>query len=165
MKAAPDPEKGQINFAKYHRYNVVSILLLIKFLINRICKKGTHLIWFQIVDYVDHLADKYKEIVKVERIGKSVEGRDIVLVKISSQTDSLKPAVLIDAALSPREWIGPTQAVYIIQELVENLNNREMIENVNWYIIPVVNPDGYEYTHTTVGDTIISLDIFEYIVT
>ena len=28
---------------------------------------------------------------------------------------------------------------------------RSMVENHDWYIMPVINPDGYEYTWTTVS--------------
>ena len=27
-----------------------------------------------------------------------------------------------------------------------------MLANIDWYILPVVNPDGYEYSMTTVND-------------
>lgn len=30
MKNAPDPEEGEINFAKYHKYKVVRIEIIIK---------------------------------------------------------------------------------------------------------------------------------------
>ncbi|GJQ71043.1 hypothetical protein Trydic_g953 [Trypoxylus dichotomus] len=123
MKAASNPEKGHINFEKYHRYNVI-------------------------LDYVKNLEKKHPGRVSIESIGKSVEEREIFVVKISSKTQSLKPAILVDAGLSPREWIGPAQALYIIQQFVENPYYKKMVENVDWYIIPVVNPDGYEYTHT-----------------
>jgi len=26
-----------------------------------------------------------------------------------------------------------------------------MLANIDWYLLPVVNPDGYEYSMTTVG--------------
>ena len=33
-------------------------------------------------------------------------------------------------------------ATYIIQQLVEVPANAKLLANVNWYIMPVVNPDG-----------------------
>lgn len=41
-----------------------------------------------------------------------------------------------------REWISPALATYIIQQLVEEPKNAKLLVNVNWYIMPVVNPDG-----------------------
>ena len=47
-----------------------------------------------------------------------------------------------------REWISPASVTYIINELVENRDaHGEAVKNVDWYILPVVNPDGYEYSH------------------
>jgi carboxypeptidase A4 len=37
---------------------------------------------------------------------------------------------------------------YIIQELVENRDGNTWADNLDFYIVPVVNPDGYEYTHS-----------------
>lgn len=30
-------------------------------------------------------------------------------------------------------------------------NIRQIAEHYDWYIFPVYNPDGYDYTHTTVS--------------
>lgn len=39
--------------------------------------------------------------------------------------------------------------MYIISQLVENTNdNQSVLKNLNWAIIPIVNPDGYEYSHS-----------------
>lgn len=104
--------------------------------------------------YLDKLAETHEE-VGIEKIGTTAEGRDIKVVKISTGSIKKKPAILIDAGLSPREWIGPAQALYIIQKLVLDPLNRYLIEDVDWYIIPLVNPDGYEYSHTVVSFFII----------
>ena len=58
-----------------------------------------------------------------------------------------------------REWISPITCVYIIDQLVEIFNKKktgcslttrdELILQVNWLIMPLTNPDGYDYTHTT----------------
>ncbi|GJQ71041.1 hypothetical protein Trydic_g951 [Trypoxylus dichotomus] len=68
------------------------------------------------------------------------------LVKIGSKCGN-EPTILIDGGIHAREWISPAVVLYFIQQLVENRKNQHMIEHVNWYIIPLLNPDGYEYTH------------------
>lgn len=73
------------------------------------------------------------------------------MVRISANPLANNPIIFIDGGIHAREWIAPAVVTYIIQELVENENNRYMIENVDWVFIPVVNPDGYEYTHTDVS--------------
>jgi len=41
-----------------------------------------------------------------------------------------------------REWITIALATYIIQQLVEEPANAKLLSNIDWYIMPVVNPDG-----------------------
>ena len=39
--------------------------------------------------------------------------------------------------------------MFMLKELVENdSNHQDLLENIDWYILPVVNPDGYLYTQT-----------------
>lgn len=81
-------------------------------------------------------------------IGQSFEDRGMYGVKISSGENKKKPAILIDAGIHAREWIAPTTALYIISQLA---NSSSLYEHVDWYILPQINPDGYEYSHTTVS--------------
>lgn len=67
-------------------------------------------------------------------------------MKITSGGDDNKPALFIDAGIHAREWIAPTTALYIIQQLVENSTNRYIFENLDIYVIPSLNPDGYTYS-------------------
>ncbi len=39
----------------------------------------------------------------------------------------------------------------MIREYDHNANITALIDMYDWYILPVVNPDGYEYTHTHVS--------------
>lgn len=42
--------------------------------------------------------------------------------------------------------------LYLLHQLVENYSaNLELLRNVDWVIVPVVNPDGYVYTHEGVS--------------
>ena len=43
--------------------------------------------------------------------------------------------------------MSPAVVTYFIWELTENsANNEELLENLDWFILPVANPDGYTYT-------------------
>ena len=50
-----------------------------------------------------------------------------------------------------REWISPATVAYFVNELTVNLTleNDDLIEQLDWYILIVHNPDGYEYSWTT----------------
>jgi murein tripeptide amidase MpaA len=78
----------------------------------------------------------------------------MLLIKISSGGEGHRPAVLVDGGIHAREWIAPAMALYIIHQLVEhNDTNSDLTDGVDWLILPVLNPDGYEYSHTTVSST------------
>nr|CAD7196847.1 unnamed protein product [Timema douglasi] len=106
----------------------------------------------RIQSYLRKLEKKYHKLVRVESIGKTYEGREILVIQISTDRSARRPIVLIDAGIHAREWIAPSMALYIINRLVENqIDTEELAAKVDWHIVPVINPDGYEYTHTKVG--------------
>lgn len=109
----------------------------------------------QINVYLDELAKRHPDTVKVKSIGKSSEGRDMKIIHISTATNESakgRPAIWIDAGIHAREWIAPATALYIIHQLVENASHTaDLTRDVDWYILPVMNPDGYEFSHTTVS--------------
>lgn len=109
-------------------------------------------LFLQIRTYLRELASTYPDIVEVETIGVSTEGRGVDVIRISSGRNRTNPIIFMEGGMHAREWIGPALAIYIIQELVENVSNRNLIQEVDWHIIPVLNPDGYEFTHTNVSD-------------
>lgn len=63
------------------------------------------------------------------------------------------PTIFIEAAIHGREWPSASVATYILNELVTSSDRevRYLAENYDWVIVPVLNVDGYEYTHTTVS--------------
>ncbi|CAG9767506.1 unnamed protein product [Ceutorhynchus assimilis] len=100
--------------------------------------------------YLHRLGRDYPETVTILKLGESYEGRNITAIRLSSgpSTDpsKTKPVIFIDAGIHCREWIAPAVALYIIQQLVENPENVVLYQNVDWVIVPNLNPDGYEYT-------------------
>jgi len=77
----------------------------------------------------------------------------MIVIKISSGGNGTRPVILVDAGIHAREWVAPAMALYIINQLVENnAANSALTDAVDWYILPVLNPDGYEYSHTTVSE-------------
>ncbi|XP_063977152.1 carboxypeptidase B-like isoform X1 [Diachasmimorpha longicaudata] len=91
--------------------------------------------------YLDYLSETYPEICSVMSIGNSVEGRPLKVLRIS-RGEPNAPAIWIDGGIHAREWISPASVTYIINYLVENSDELK----ADYYVLPVVNPDGYEYT-------------------
>ncbi|KAK3913462.1 Carboxypeptidase B [Frankliniella fusca] len=103
----------------------------------------------EIEEYLKELAVKYPSLVTLQSVGKSYEGREMTAIRVSLSGGSSPRAVLVDAGIHAREWIAPATALYLINRLVEHTDqHRDLLQGLDWYILPVVNPDGYEYTHT-----------------
>lgn len=59
------------------------------------------------------------------------------------------PIAWIEAGIHAREWIASATATFMINELVNNEKNRDIVDNLNIHILPMANPDGYEYSRNT----------------
>lgn len=82
-------------------------------------------------------------------------------ISTSNFTDTNKPVYYLDAAMHAREWVTVPVALYVIHRLVEDLReeDRDLLENIDWIVLPIVNADGYEYSHTDVS---VSLHFYLY---
>lgn len=100
--------------------------------------------------YLDDLAKAYPKRVTVKTVGRSYEKRDMKVITIANGDGvANKKVILVDGGIHAREWIAPAGVLYMISQLVENYSaNANLLKNYDWVILPVVNPDGYEYTHT-----------------
>lgn len=63
------------------------------------------------------------------------------------------PTIFIESTIHANEWITVTTATYFLNELITSNRTeiRYLADNFDWVIVPIVNPDGYEYTHTSVS--------------
>ncbi|XP_045539380.1 carboxypeptidase B-like [Papilio machaon] len=114
---------GRLSFDKIHRYTEVNA-------------------------YLDDLAEKY-DTVTVVSAGRSFEGRDIRYLKISTTNfqDTNKPVIMLQSLLHAREWVTLPVTLYAIEKLVIDITDRDLVDNIDWIILPIVNPDGYEFSH------------------
>lgn len=84
---------------------------------------------------------------EMKNIGKSVNGQDLYMVKAFSGSQPLA-RVLITAGQHGNEWPGPALVLLFLNDLgsrnfIPEL--KEASQYVEYLIIPVVNPDGYDY--------------------
>jgi uncharacterized repeat protein (TIGR01451 family) len=101
------------------------------------------------------LQNNNPNIAKVIDIGDSWENRDIIALKISDNVDSddsSESDVLFMGGTHAREWISVEVPYYIAEYLVEHystdLEVRQLVDDNEIWIIPMVNPDGVEYSRT-----------------
>ncbi|CAL1274668.1 unnamed protein product [Larinioides sclopetarius] len=108
----------------------------------------------QIDQYVQDLVNKFPECLSLIPFGTSFEGRPLQILKISSYSSERKSSIWIQGGAHAREQIGPATVLYIATELAclcykENEEIYELLNSFDWYILPVLNPDGYEYAQNT----------------
>lgn len=94
--------------------------------------------------YSIKLAQLYPNLVSRDVIGQSIEGRDIFALRVSSGSEfGKKPIIFLDTGTHAREWIGPHTVLYFLDQMVTNSSvTNEILDKVDYVIIPNVNPDG-----------------------
>lgn len=112
----------------------------------------------QISDFLDSIVNSYPEIASTLTLGKSYEGRDLKAIKIGTpplDARSKKPIIYVDGGLHAREWVSVSTALFLAHKLTQDYQVdpevTRILQTYDFYIHPVANPDGYEWTHTRVS--------------
>lgn len=93
---------------------------------------------------IDMLAKKYSSMIKKIVIGSSIEKREIIVVKLS--TGQRKSSIFMLAGEQGREWLTTTIIMEIIELVIKNHKIMQLLLNYyDFHLLPVLNPDGYEY--------------------
>ncbi len=96
------------------------------------------------------LAKTYPTLSKLESIGKTVEGRDMWLLRLTSQklADPAKPKLLYASSMHGDEVTGKEMLVYLARELLSGYGKdsrlTSLMDNSEIFLIPSINPDGTE---------------------
>ena len=106
----------------------------------------------QMTAYINDLAASKPGLCEVFSIGTSIEGRDIWVLHLAGADPDPKPAVFYHSTIHAREWITAPIVLYLATYLVNNygsdLGVTALVNSLDIYIAPCVNPDGYSYTWT-----------------
>ena len=94
----------------------------------------------------------FPKFLKLESIGKSHDGRDLMLMTVNNPAtgpESGKAGMYIEANVHGNEIQGGEVCLYTIWYLMENYGRIEdvtrLVDERVFYIIPTVNPDGRQY--------------------
>lgn len=119
---------------------------------------GGYYSFAQMEDAMDDLVAAYPAIARKTSLGTSHQGRDIWCIKISdvvATDEANEPEVLYMGLQHAREAIGGSSMIFFMQYLCENyatdVRVRDLINNREFFIIPCMNPDGWEYNRTNGG--------------
>ncbi|KFP31268.1 Carboxypeptidase A2, partial [Colius striatus] len=113
---------------------------------------GTYHTLDSIYAQLDHLASANSDIVTKLQIGESYEKRPLYVLKFSTGGNN-RPAIWIDAGIHAREWVTQASAVWMAQKIASDYGKdpsiTSLLNNMDIFLLPVANPDGYVFTHTT----------------
>ncbi|KAL2301147.1 hypothetical protein Nmel_011707 [Mimus melanotis] len=123
--------------------------------------------WDTIAAWTADIAAQNPDLVSRSVIGETYEGRSMYLLKIGKSGQD-KKAIFIDCGFHAREWISPAFCQWFVKE-VSKLNDEKLfllfskqavetygkdtvmtnlLDKLDFYVLPVVNIDGYIYTWT-----------------
>ena len=112
-------------------------------------------------------------------IGQSYEGRDIGQVEVRTGSPGVKQIIFLECGVHAREWITESTCIWIFDQvrkhradILEYFINvvligtvtklqlasgygvdpeiTALVDKYDWIIVPTSNPDGYEYSWTSV---------------
>jgi murein tripeptide amidase MpaA len=103
----------------------------------------------ELVDAMRALVEGHPDLLSMQSVGKSVEGRDIWCVTVNNPEtgpDSSKPAFYCEGNVHGNEVQAAEACLYLIWYLAENHGRldrvTELVDQRAFYVLPTVNPDG-----------------------
>ena len=102
--------------------------------------------------FLDSLVQARPDLCSRITIGGSLEDRPVWVLHITGPNAGPKPAVFYHSLIHAREWIGGPVVLYLADYLVSNYDTdpqvQHLVDTLDIYLAPCVNPDGYSYTWT-----------------
>jgi len=102
----------------------------------------------EMTDLLRQLAEAYPELMTLESIGESVQGREIWLVTINvgeTGPPTSKPAIWIDGSIHANEIQATEVVLYTIWYLTKSYGRvdqlTELMDRTTFYLVPCVSPD------------------------
>lgn len=99
--------------------------------------------------HLEELAGLAPDRVSLVGIGSTLDGRTLWALHIDAVDEGATP-MLVNGAQHAREWISAMSATCIADRLVRDYPSdkaiRTFVDTTDVWIVPVVNPDGYQYS-------------------
>ena len=111
---------------------------------------GSFMAGYHTVDslYADYrkLVEAAPGIARIQTLGKSLQGNDIIVIRITSKPEADLPGILIDSGHHARELPPVEVSFRLVSHLLSNYGKDEritrLIDTRDIWVVPVVNPDG-----------------------
>ena len=107
-------------------------------------------------DEIAAVSARYPRLTKVVTIGRTVQGKPILAVKVTSNAkqtrDGSRPSTAYVGAQHAREWITVEMTRRLLHHVLDNYGTdpaiTRLVNRTELWFVPVANPDGYDYTFT-----------------
>lgn len=116
---------------------------------DRVVTSYTH--YDELRELLHSLEQRYPHLARVFSIGKSVEGRDLLVLEISenvSRRNVGEPMVKLVANMHGDEVVGRQLLIILGQYLLEQYGRNDrvtrLVNQTDIYLMPSMNPDGFE---------------------
>lgn len=101
---------------------------------------------------LEELAAAHPARVSMHGIGSSLDGRPLWALRIGGTTEGATP-MLVNGTQHAREWISAMVTTCVADRLVTEYDTnpaiRQFVDTTELWVVPVANPDGYQYSWST----------------
>lgn len=119
------PKDGSFNYTTYHDYP-------------------------DLTQWMEDFSKTYSNYVSLNNFGTTNDGRYIISMKFSKNAGN-DNAMILTGGIHAREWISTAHLVYMANMIIQNEINggsESLLNGADVYLIPVMNPDGYQWSWT-----------------
>ncbi|XP_063788601.1 carboxypeptidase O-like [Pseudophryne corroboree] len=106
----------------------------------------------EIYTWMELIKDKHSNLVAQHLLTHTYEERPIYYFKIGFPAARTKKVIFMDCGIHAREWIAPAYCQWFVKEMLARQNEpliNKLLKQVDFYVVPVLNIDGYIYSFTT----------------
>lgn len=113
--------------------------------------------WSEMTGFLEECRLACPDLLSLTEIGTTPEGRPLLCAQITSPGPDVpaRPAYLVQAVVHALEVAGTTASLHLIRHLLEQWETdaqvRRLLDEVVFYIVPRMNPDGAEFGLSTGG--------------
>lgn len=76
----------------------------------------------------------------------------------TNSTKIKKITVWLDGVINPTDWVSLPACVYILEQLIHpGIEDLDLRSGIDWYIAPLCNPSGYEFSRTVSKSKVFSV--------
>jgi len=113
---------------------------------------GRYVRYSEILNFIDELVDSNPDIASSYLAGRTYENRELRVLVL--KTPSSSRLAWIESGIHAREWVSVSTNIWIIDRLIKDFRNNDpvaikLLNTYEFHFLPIVNPDGYEFSHTT----------------